>query len=80
MTQELDKYKEIFFNIFNVEESEFKTLEYKVTPEWNSMAHIALISGIEEAFGIDCDMDDIFAFTSYEKGKDILKTRFGINL
>lgn len=79
MTQELDKYNKIFLNIFNVEESEFKTLEYKVTPEWNSMAQIALVSSIEEAFGVDFDMEDIFAMTSYEKGKEILKNKFGVN-
>lgn len=80
MTQALKKYNEIFFNIFSVEESEFKSFEYKKTPEWNSMAQIALVSGIEDTFGVDFDMEDIFSLTSYEKGKEILEGKFGISM
>ena len=80
MTQALEKYNNIFFNIFNVEESEFRSFEYRKTPEWNSMAQIAIVSAIEDIFGVDFDMDDIFSLTSYEKGKEILEKKFGITI
>lgn len=29
-------------------------------PQWDSLAHLSLISGIEEAFGIAFDVDELF--------------------
>jgi acyl carrier protein len=34
---------------------------------------MSLISALEEAFDIMMDTDDIIDFSSYEKGKEILK-------
>lgn len=80
MTEELNKYNDVFISIFNEDVSKLSELEYKHTPEWNSMAQIALVSSLEEMFNVDFDMDDIYALTSYEKGKHLLKSKFGINL
>ena len=80
MTEELEKYNQVFISVFNVEESALSELIYKETAEWNSMAHIALVSTIEETFRVDFDMDDIYALTSYDNGKQLLKSKFGINL
>ena len=80
MTEELKKYNEVFIKIFNVEESELRDLVYKDSVDWNSMSQIALVSSIEESFDIDFDMDDIYNLTSYEKGKQLLISKFGINL
>lgn len=80
MTEELKKYNEVFIKIFNVEESELGDLVYKDSVDWNSMSQIALVSSIEESFEIDFDMDDIYNLTSYEKGKQLLRSKFGINL
>lgn len=77
---ENSKYKEIFIKIFNVQESMLNTLEYKICAEWNSMAQLALISSIEEAYNIEFDIEDIYAFTSYIKGKELLETKFGIKI
>lgn len=80
MTEELKKYNEVFIKIFNVEESELGDLVYKDSVDWNSMSQIALVSSIEESFEIDFDMDDIYNLTSYEKGKQLLRSKFGVNL
>lgn len=76
----LKKYDKVFKSNFNVDDELLKDLEYKVYPEWNSMAHIALISALEDEFGINFDAEDIFAFISYEKGKSLIRSRFGIDL
>ena len=34
---------------------------------------MSLIAGLEDHFEIEMDIDDIIDFSSYEKGKDILK-------
>jgi acyl carrier protein len=41
--------------------------------EWDSVGHMGLIAEIEEAFDIELEMDDVIDFSSYVKGKDILK-------
>ena len=40
---------------------------------WDSVGHMTLMAAIEDAFDIMLDTDDIVDFSSYEKGKEILK-------
>ena len=49
------------------------TLQYNSIPEWDSIAHMSLISEIEEAFDIMLDTDDIIDMSSVSKAKEILK-------
>lgn len=80
MNEALQKYNKVFKSSFNIEDEHLQELEYKVYPEWNSMAHIALISALEDEFGVNFETDDIFALTSYEEGRKLMKERFNINL
>ena len=48
-------------------------LKYQSIDEWDSVGHMGLIAEIEEAFGIELEMDDVIDFSSYVKGKEILK-------
>lgn len=48
-------------------------LEYNSIPEWDSIGHMSLISELEKNFGISIETDDVIDFSSYEKGKEILK-------
>jgi acyl carrier protein len=41
--------------------------------QWDSVGHMSMISTLEKAFKITMDIDDIIDFSSYEKGKKILK-------
>lgn len=74
----LEKYNAAFTKVFNVEGAELESLEYKQTPEWNSMAQIALVAQLEDAFDLDLDMDDIYDLTSYKTGLELLNTKFEI--
>ncbi len=75
----LEKYNGIFMKMFNVPEEELESLAYKGTAEWNSMAQIALVSEIEEAFDLDFDTEDIFELKSYAIGKEMLAGKFGVS-
>ena len=68
-----EKYAKIFVKIFSVSKSKLKKLKYQSIPQWDSVGHMSMISGLEEAFKITMDIDDIVDFSSYEKGKKILK-------
>ena len=67
------KYNTAFMESFGIDESDLDGLEYQSIDEWDSVGHMGLIAEIEEAFGIELEMDDVIDFSSYVKGKDILK-------
>ena len=67
------KYNSAFTESFGVDESVLEDLKYESIMEWDSVGHMGLIAEIEEAFDIELEMDDVIDFSSYVKGKDILK-------
>ena len=67
------KYDTTFIESFGIDESALDGLEYQSIDEWDSVGHMGLIAEIEEAFGIELEMDDVIDFSSYVKGKEILK-------
>ena len=48
-------------------------LEYQKISTWDSIGHMGLISALEDAFDIEFETDDIIDFSSYAKGKEIIK-------
>tara|TARA_B100000035_G_C20684694_1_gene415558 strand:- start:22 stop:261 length:240 start_codon:yes stop_codon:yes gene_type:complete len=71
--QNTEKYKKIFIESLSINENDFKEdLKYNEIPEWDSIGHMTLMSGLEEAFKISLETDDIVDFSSYKKGKEIL--------
>tara|TARA_Y100000590_G_scaffold410067_1_gene502809 strand:+ start:2247 stop:2483 length:237 start_codon:yes stop_codon:yes gene_type:complete len=69
-----DKYKKIFIESLAIKDEDFKEdIKYNEIPEWDSIGHMTLISGLEEGFEISMDTDDIIDFSSFEKGKELLK-------
>ena len=69
----LKKYKEIFVKSLSIKETNFsENLKYNEIPEWDSIGHMTLMSGLEEGFDISLETDDIVDFSSYKKGKEIL--------
>ena len=77
----LEKYKKAFTDSLNVSEKEVNdNLKYNEIPEWDSIGHMTLISDLEEEFKITFETDDIIDFSSYEKGKQILKEKYKIEI
>lgn len=70
---DLEKYNNAFIETIGVEEGIFETLEYQGLDAWDSVGHMQLVAAIEDAFDIMLDTDDIIDFSSYEKGKEILR-------
>lgn len=69
-----EKYKEIFIKSLSIDNSKFnEKLKYNEIPEWDSIGHMTLMSGIEERFNISLETDDIVDFSSFSKGIEILK-------
>ncbi len=71
---QIDKYISSFTDALGVDEAVVnENLKYNEIPEWDSIGHMSLISNLEEAFGISFETDDIVDFSSFKKGKEILK-------
>jgi len=68
-----EKYKEVFVNSLTIKENFSEELKYNDIPEWDSIGHMTLMSGLEESFKITLETDDIIDFSSFKKGIDILK-------
>ena len=74
----LDLYKQTFISSLSIDEKVFsEKLEYNEIPEWDSIGHMTLMSGLEEEFKITMDTDDIVDFSSFKKGKEILE-KYGV--
>ena len=69
----LDKYGKVFIKTFSIDKSKLKKLKYQSIPQWDSVGHMSMVGALEDAFKITLDMDDIIDFSSFEKGKKILK-------
>lgn len=68
-----EKYIEAFVENLDVTAEEAPSLEYQAIPTWDSVGHMGLIAGIEDAFDIEMETDDIVEFGSFAKGIEILK-------
>lgn len=69
----LEKYKKVFMETFNISDEQVTGLQYQGISEWDSVGHMALISAFEDTFDIMMDTDDIIDLSSFEIGIEILK-------
>jgi acyl carrier protein len=74
-----DQYKKTFSKALSIPEDFDEKLKYNEIPEWDSIGHMTLISELEEVFKVNFETDDIVDFSSFLKGKKILK-KYGVEL
>ena len=68
-----EKYDNVYIECFMIKQTQLNDeFKYQSIPEWDSVGHMGLIAGLEEAFEIMLEMDDIIEFSSYKQGVDIL--------
>jgi acyl carrier protein len=68
------KYKKVFIESLAINSEAFnEDIKYNDIPEWDSIGHMTLMSGLEDAFKISLETDDVIEFSSYKVGADILK-------
>ena len=74
----LEQYNKIFMDVLGTDETALnENFTFKDVPQWDSVAHLSLISELEEAFDVMFEPDDILHYGSYENGKKILE-KYGI--
>lgn len=75
----IDKYKNIFVNIFDVKEDELnEEFNFNAIEKWDSLTHLTLIEELEFTFDIIFESDDIIHYGGYTNGIKIL-TKYGVD-
>lgn len=74
-----EKYIQTFTEAFEIAADQAPALKYQDIKAWDSVGHMGLMAKIEDAFGIMMEPDDIIDFSSFEKGKEILSGKYGVD-
>lgn len=70
----LEKYQEVFVDIFNVKIDELNDkFTFKENAAWDSITHMSLISRLEDSFNIMFETEEILHFGSYDNGIRLLR-------
>ncbi len=73
MTDNLEKLKQSFVENVGVSpDTDWQAIAYGSTPGWDSVAHMALISGIENNFDIMLSTDEVINMSDFSKAKEIV--------
>ena len=75
----LERYKKVFIDCFEIEEAILTDLKYQDIDQWDSLGHMSMIGALEDEFDIMFEMDDIIDFSSFIKGKETL-AKYGIDM
>ncbi len=74
----LEKYNDVFVRVLETSADCLnESFTFKDVPQWDSVAHLTLISELEDTFDIMFDSEDILHYGSYLNGIEILK-RYGV--
>lgn len=74
----LEKYRKVFRSLFDVEDDVLnENFRFNNVEKWDSVAHMSLISALEEEFEVLFDTEDILSYGSFENGMKIL-TKYGV--
>lgn len=73
-----EKYLRAFMDAFGIDAETARTLEFQQIPAWDSVGHMGLIAQLEEQFGIMMEPDDIVDLSSFDKGKEMLTSKYGV--
>ena len=79
MADNNSKYDNAFIKSLEVSKKELKNLKYNQIEAWDSIGHMSLMSELEKVFKISLKTDDVIAFESHKKGKEILK-KYKVNI
>ena len=68
-----EKYVNAFAQALEIPAEDAPGLVYGQSASWDSVGHMTLVAGLEDAFDIMMEMDDIIDLSSFEKGREILR-------
>lgn len=80
MATNLEKLQAAFLKGLNLSSIEqLPALRLKESPNWDSVGHIALIAEIEDTFGLDLEVEDMFEITTFDAAIDVLRDNYNLD-
>ncbi len=80
MTEAETKLRAAFVESLGIPAStDFDGLSYRGIKQWDSVAHMQLVSAIESAFDLMLETDDVLGMSDYGKAKEIVR-KHGVEL
>ena len=74
----LERYKKVFREIFDVDEGALnESFTFSSVEKWDSVAHMSLITALEDEFEVLFDTEAILSYGSFANGIKIL-TKYGV--
>lgn len=68
-----ERVRKQFVDCFGVEpETVTDSLEYATIPQWDSVAHMALVVALEDEFDIMIEIDDVIDMSTFKKATEIV--------
>jgi acyl carrier protein len=68
MTIDESRFKSTIVSLLGIQEEQYRPdLKMEDVPSWDSVGHLSLIFGLEEAFGVKFEMERILQLDSLEK-------------
>lgn len=75
----IEKYTQVFISVFQVNKDALdESFTFANVEMWDSLAHMTLITKLEETFGIMFDTEDILHYGSFDNGMKILE-KYGVD-
>lgn len=74
-----EKYISVLMDVFMIDAKEAENASTQNIAAWDSVGKLNLVVGLEDAFGIELETEDIINLNSYEEGLNILR-KYNIDL
>jgi acyl carrier protein len=69
----MDQLQTIFSEVLSLPvDIDWSGVQYQITEGWDSVAHMAIVAEIEEAFDIMLDVDDILDMSTFDRAVAIV--------
>jgi acyl carrier protein len=73
------RLRRVFATVLEIAEATVTDgLAYREIPQWDSVAHMALIAAIDTEFDTLLDTDDVLDLSSFAMAREILEKRHGL--
>ena len=72
---ELEKYKKVFKDIFEIKDDELENLNYQDIPSWDSLGHMRIIQELEEQLNNEFDINEIIDVDTIKKIINLAKSK-----
>jgi acyl carrier protein len=70
----LDRLRDVFRVALSLPAgADVDDLEYRAIPQWDSLAHMALVAAIEDEFDIMIDTDEVIDMSSFTQAARLLE-------